>query len=220
LRSRYVVDAYRRHNGAEVAFVLEKDVFRLFEKMYRVVERMRGVLHTDVRVAICGGDMCIDLTENRMETFILLVSKYKVKKLEKVKNMIKRVLSDVSLFDMCINVVSSGGRIWIDTACGRATLYVDEAVAVSELLISNVYAYTKLEVLREAADALFKIFNRADVDLDMVDVRGTYGELVVMIGGLKLYLDYDEALRLAYELLTWSIIGLKHSLIEAEKYGI
>ena len=70
-----------------------------------------------------------------------------------------------------------------------------------------------------AAEALFMMFNRADVDLRMVDIRGAYDELVVTIGGCKLRLDYDEALKLAYELLEWSIIGLKVSLIYADEYG-
>ena len=220
LRARYVVDAYLRHNGIEVAFVLSKDMFRLFEEMYRVVEIMREVLHVDARVAICSDDECIDLSMNKEETFVVLTSKYKIRKLEKVKNMIKRVLTDISLFDMCIYVVSNGGRVWIDTNCSRTMLYVDEAIAISEILISNVHAYTKLRVLGEAAETLFKMFNRADVDLSMVDIRGTSSELVVTIGSCKLYLDYDEALKLAYELLEWSIIGLKRSLISVgEHYG-
>jgi hypothetical protein len=220
LRARYVVlGAYVRDHGIEVVFVLEKDMFRLFEEMYRVVETMREMLHTDARVAICSGNECIDLTENRVETFIMLVSKYKIRKLEKVKNMIKRVLGDVSLFDMCINVVSNGGRVWIDTNCGTTTLYVDEAIAVSEMLISNVHAYAKLEILGKAAEMLFKMFNRADVDLSMVDIRATYGKLMITIGGCRLHLNYNRALKLAYELLEWSIIGLKRSLISVGEYG-
>ena len=220
LRARYVVDAYWRHNGAEVAFILRKDMFSLFVEMYRVVERMREVLNTDARVAICSDNECIDLTENRMERFIMVMSRYKVKKLKKIKNMIKRMVGDVSLFDMCISVVSSGGRVWIDTGCGRVTLYVDEAIAVSELIISNVYAYTKLGILEVATETLFKMFDRVDVDLSMVDIVGTYGEVVVTIGGCRIHMRNDEALKLAYELLEWSIIGLERSLIDAGNIGV
>jgi len=215
LRARYVVDAYLRHNGIEVAFVLRKDMFRLFEEMYRVVEAMREMLHVDVRVAICSDDECIDLSKNKEETFIMLTSKYKIRKLERVRNMVKKVLTDVDLSD--IYVVSNGGRVWISTNCSEAMLYVDEAVVISEILLSNMHANTKLRILGEAADRIFKMFGR-NVDLSMVDIKDTGDGFVIVIGGCKLYLDYDEALRLVYELLGWSIVGLKRSLIYADEH--
>jgi hypothetical protein len=216
LRARYVVDAYLRHNGIEVAFILRKDMFRLFEEIYRVVETMRRMLHVDARVAICSGDECIDLSENREETFVMLMSNYKIRKLERVRNIVKRVLTDVDLSD--IYVVSNGGRVWIGTNCSGVMLYVDEAVVISEILLDSIYINTKLRILKEAADMIFKMFGR-DVDLSMVDIKDTGDGFVITIGGCKLYLDYDEALRLVYELLTWSIIGLKRSLISVDEHG-
>jgi len=215
LRTRYVVDAYLRHNGIEVAFVLRKDMFRLFEEMYRIVETMGEMLHVDAHVAICSGDECIDLSKDREETFIMLMSKYKIRKLERVRNMVKRVLTDVDLSD--IYVVSNGGRVWISTNCSRVMLYVDEAIVISEILLDSIYVNTKLRILKEAVDMIFKMFER-NVDLSMVDIRDTGDGFVITIGGCKLYLDYDEALRLVYELLTWSIIGLKRSLISVDEH--
>jgi hypothetical protein len=215
LRARYVVDAYLRHNGAEVAFILRKDMFKLFEEMYRVVERMKEVLHVDVSVAICSDSECIDLTENREETFVMLMSNYRIRKLEKIRNMVKRVLTDVDLLD--IYVVSNGGRIWMSTNCSRVMLYVDEAIVISEILLSNMSASTKLKILEEVADRIFEMFGRG-VDLSMVDIKDTGDGFVITIGGCKLYLDYDEALKLVHELLTWSIIGLKRSLEEWKDY--
>jgi hypothetical protein len=177
------------------------------------------VLHVDARVAICGDNECIDLSENREETFVMLTSRYKIRKLEKVKNMIKRVLADVDLSDI-LYVVSNGGRVWIGTRCGRIMLYVDEAIAVSEILLSIMHANTKLRILGEAADMIFKMFERTGVDLSMIDIRDTGDGFIVTVGGCRMYLNYDEALQLVHKLLEWSIIGLKRSLIEAKEYGI
>jgi hypothetical protein len=221
LRSRHVVlGVYDRHNRIEVAFVLEKDMFRLFEEMYRVVEVMREVLYTDAPVAICSDDECIDLSENREETFVMIASKYKIRKLKKVRNMVKRVLTNTSLFDMGIYVASNGGRIWINTNGCRTMLYVDEAVVISEILLSSMYANTKLEILKEVADTVFKMFERTEVDLSMVDIRDIGDGFIITVGGCKLNLNYEETLKLVYEMLNWSIIGLKKSLIVADGYGI
>jgi hypothetical protein len=214
LRARYVVDAYLRHNMTEVVFVLRKDMFHLFKEMYRVVEMMRETLHVGVPVAICSDDECIDLSENREETFVMLMSKYKIRRLERIRNMVKRVLTDVDLPN--VYVVSNGGRIWIGTNCSRVMLYVDEAIVISEILLSNIHSYTKLKILGEAADRIFKMFGR-DIDLSIIDIKNTYDGFIITIGGCKLYLDYDEALRLIYEMLTWSIIGLKRSLIAIDE---
>jgi hypothetical protein len=213
LRARYVVNAYSRHNNSEVAFVLARDMFRLFEEMYRVVEVMREILNVSTPVAICSDSECIDLSENKEETFLVIMSNYKIRKLEKIKNMVKRVLAGVDLYD--IYVASNGGRVWIDTRCGRTTLYVDEAITISEILLSYIRARTKLRILGEVADTIFKMFNRTDVDLSMVNIKDIGDGFVITVGRCNMNLDYDEALQLVYELLTWSIIGLKKSIIVA-----
>jgi hypothetical protein len=129
--------------------------------------------------------------------------------------MVRRVLADVDLQD--IHVVSNGGRVWIDTRCGRTTLYADEAITISEILLSYIHARTKLEILRETADTIFKMFGRTDVDLSMVNIKDVGDGFVITVGRCNMYLDYDEALQLVYELLTWSIIGLKKSITVANE---
>jgi hypothetical protein len=98
-------------------------------------------------------------------------------------------------------------------------LYADEAIVVSEMLLDRMYAEAKLRILREAADVLFKMFER-NVDLSMVDIVETDDGFEITIGGCKLRLDYNKALKLIYALLTQSIAGLEESLVVASWYGI
>jgi hypothetical protein len=222
LRARYkAVDVQVRDN--EVGIVVERDMFELFAEVYRVVEGIIDASNASVQVAMCSdGSECIDLSRNRDEEFIVVMSKYKIRRLEKVRNLIKRMLIDTELPN--VHVVGEGGRIQVVTDCRNVTLYVDEAIALSERLLSEVYVNTKLWILRKAVDELIKLVRQDDIRRDIglvnVDIEKTYYGFLVTISGCRMYLDYEEALRFVYNLLTWSIVGLKKSLESVDEYGI
>jgi hypothetical protein len=215
LRARYVVDAYVRFNGTEVVFMLNKDMFDLFGEMYRVVDEMRRVLHAKEPVALCQGDECIDLSENYEDDVLILMSRYKIRRLEKAKNMVKRLLKDDNLED--IMLVGEGGRIWINTKCRDDVLYVDEAIVLSGRLLEWMYVKTHIRIFKEAASEIFRVFRQTDVDSSNIEIKNTDYGFELLVGGCKIYLSHDEVLRFVYGILQLAVIDLIEARITAEE---
>jgi hypothetical protein len=219
LRARYVVDAYLRHNGAEVAFILRKDMFELFGEMYRVVEEMRRVLNAKEAVALCQGDECIDLSENYEDGVLILVSNYKIRRLEKAKNVVKRLLEDDKLED--IMLIGEGGRIWINIKCRNELLYVDEAISLSHALLEKMYKKTGLRILKNAADEILKVIGLEGLlKLENVEIEDAGLGFELLIGGCKIYLGHNDVLKFVYGVLQLAVIELMEARITAEEdYG-
>ena len=230
LRARYVVEAYSRHQNAEVAFILRKDMFRLFEEMYRVVEHMRWKLNIDIPIAICNDNECIDMSDI---AYLVLVSGYKLKKLKKAINIVKRLIKDKNVRNVLV-------KPWFDfvvlnIGCHSVLVYLDEVIAIAGLLLDRLYHATTLKVLRDARDYVYNIVEPTKVDLDVLDIEVEKGNLdipdieigkdgttiAMQLDGCVRLFTYDEALWLVYKLLSAAVDILTDvRMIMKRDYGI
>jgi hypothetical protein len=218
LRARYVVDAYSRHNNTEVVFVLRKDMFRLFEEMYRVVEYMRWKLNVINPVVICSGDECIDVSDN---SHSVLVSGYKIKKLRKARNIVKRLIKDEDIYG--VSMITWFDFVILNIGCHGVLVLLDEVVAIAGLMLDKLYHAISLKVLRDARDYVYSVVEPIKVDLDVLDVEVEKGETAIRISldGCVRSFTYDEALRLTYKLLQAAVNMLTDvRMIMKRDYGI
>jgi len=230
LRARYVVEAYSRYQNTEVAFILEKDMFKLFKEMYRVVEHMKWKLNVDVPIAICSDNECIDMSDS---IYLVLVSGYKLKKLKKAVNIVKRLIKDEDVRNVLV-------KIWFDFAvlnigCHSVLVYLDEVIAIAGLLLDRLYHATTLKVLRDARDYVYNIVEPTKVDLDVLDIEVEKGNLdipdieigkdgttiAMQLDGCVRLFTYDEALWLMYKLLSAAVDILTDvRMIMKRDYGV
>ena len=218
LRVRYVVDAYLRHNGTEVVFVMQKDMFRLFVEMYRVVEYMRWKLRSNASVAVCSdGGECIDMSDG---DYVVLTSRYKVKKLMKAKNIVKKLVKNDYVAD--VSVLSWFGYAILNIGCYGVLLYTDEVVALSGILLDKLYKVMGLKILRDARDYVYSVFNPIDFNSDVVDLEIEGGNGVsIRLDGCERGFTYEEVLKLVYKLLITAINDLTDvKMIMERDYGI
>ena len=220
LRARYVVDAYLRHNKTEVVFTMQKDMFRLFVEMYRVVEYMRWKLKSKASVAVCSDDgECIDMSDT---DYVVFTSKYKIKKLVKAVNIIKKLVKDNYVSG--VTVETWFGRTILNIGCYDVLLYTDEVVALSGILLDKLYNVTSLEILRDARDYVYSVFNPIDFNSTVVDLEVEEDDdafISIRLDGCEKGFTYEEVLKLAYKLLVAAVNDLIDvKMIVERDYGI
>jgi len=218
LRARYVVDVYLRHNMTEVVFIVEKDMFRLFEEMYRVVEYMRWKLRAKTPIAVCDSDECVDMSDNDYD---VLVSNYKIKKLKKARNVVKQLVKDDDVYG--VSVISWFGYAILNIGCYGTLLYTDEVIALSGLLLEKLYYATNLKILKDAYDYVYSVVKPIDVDLSVLDLEVERDEagIGIRLDGCDRGFTYEEVLRLVYKLLTVAVDDLTDTkMIMRRDYGV
>ena len=208
LRARYrVVGTYSRYNKTEVMFVVEKDMFELFARMYRSLHYMRWKLNSKAPIAICGGNECIDMSD--YSDLLVFVSNYKIRQLKKAKNIVKRLIKDDHVEG--VSVVSRFGLVAVNIGCYGIQLNVDEIIALSGILLNKLYHVTNLKVLKDARDYVYKVFRPEEVDLSDLDINiddSIGNSLGIELDGCVRSFTYDEVLKIVYKLLTVSIVNL------------
>jgi len=220
LRARYVVNAYLRHNGTEVVFVTQRDMFGLFVEMYRVVEYMRWKLKSKVSVAVCSdGGECFDVSDGN---YVVLISRYRVKKLMKAKNIVKKLVKNDYVAD--VSVLSWFGYTILNIGCYGVLLYTDEVVALSGILLDKLYKVMGLKILRDARDYVYSVFNPIDFNFTVIDLeveKDSDASISIRLDGCKRGFTYEEVLKLVYKLLITAINDLIDvKMIMERDYGI
>jgi len=220
LRARYVVDAYLRHNRTEVVFVTQRDMFRLFVEMYRVVEYMRWKLKSKASVAVCNDSgECIDMSDN---DYVVFTSKYKIKKLVKAVNIIKKLVKD--MYVSGVTVETWFGRTILNIGCYGVLLYTDEVVALSGILLDKLYKVMGLKILRDARDYVYSVFNPIDFNSAVLDLEVEEDDdafISIRLDGCERGFTYEEVLKLVYKLLITAINDLIDvKMIMERDYGI
>jgi len=219
LRARYVVDAYLRDNRTEVAFILRKDMFRLFEKMYRVVGYMRWKLGVEAPVVMCSGGECIDMSD---VDYYVLMSNYKIKKLVKAKNIVKQFVKNDYVTE--VSMKPWFGYAILNIGCYGVLLYTDEIIAMAGLLLDELHRITDLKVLRDARDYVYSVVRPIDVDLGVLGFEvedGVGASVNVRLDGCKRGFTYEEVLKLVYKLLITAVNDLKDVKELAKRdYGV
>jgi len=220
LRARYVVDAYVRYNGVEIVFVLSKDMFRLFTELYRVVEYMRWKLKFKTPIALCNDSgECIDMTDN---DYSVLISNYKIKKLKKARNIVRRMIKDEDIDG--VSILPWFDYIILNIGCYGTLLYMDEVVAMAGLLLDELYKATDLKVLKEARDYVYKVFNSVDFNFSVIDLeieKCCDESISIKFDDCERGFTYDETLRLVYKLLSTAINSLTDvKMIMKRDYGV
>ncbi|MCI4408317.1 MAG: hypothetical protein JHC26_04445 [Thermofilum sp.] len=221
LQSHHVLTgAYLREHMTEVAFIVEGDLFRLFMELYRVVEYMRWKLKFKTPIALCNDNgECIDMTDNDYST---LISNYKIKKLKKARNIVKRMIKDEDIDG--VSILPWFDYIILNIGCYGTLLYMDEVVAMAGLLLDELYKATDLKVLKEARDYVYKVFSSIDFNFSVIDLeieKCCDESISIRLDDCERGFTYDETLRLVYKLLTIAINELTDvKMIMKRDYGI
>ena len=198
VRKMFVVnhELCMHHCTDVVSVVLSGDVFRVFDKYWREARRVKEVLGADVVLGICSRDECIDLSDDY--SFRLITSKYRLKRLMWVWRTLKKLVGDD--VNRKISTMSGDGIVTLSIDGCVVDLYLDEAVALSGLLLMYWYTVIRHEVLWKLYREISKAFDVSEIGLD-VDVERVERGCNVMLDMCKVFLTNEEVLLLAYRLL-------------------
>jgi hypothetical protein len=206
-------------NGMDYVFVVEGDMFELFEKMYRYLEYSKFRWGADAKVVMCGGNECIDMSwvDGLMGGYMIIIPKDEIMKLKMVRDRIKRMFEkNVGYADM----VGDGGRIWIYLNRCKTYVYGDEAVALAGLILDVLYRETGREEYREMRDMVYEVFRPEEFKLNISIKRGyvcqRHDLFHVWLDQCQACMSYEEVVDMAYSLLNLAIIGFMESRLVAE----
>jgi hypothetical protein len=206
-------------DGVDYVFVVEADIFELFEKMYRYVEYEKWRWGADAQVAMCSSNECIDLSwvDGLMNDYVTIIPKSEVTKLRMVKDRIRKMIGRGGV---SVSMTGEGGRIWIYLNRCETYVYDDEAVALAGLLLDVLYRETGREEYKEMRDAVYEVFRPEEFGLDVTVKRGDicYRDLFyVALGQCQTCMTYEEVVDMIYGLLSLTVISFIESRIVAEE---
>ena len=207
-RSEYKATVSRLSPGVVGLSIAGEDMFKIFTRLYRLVEVMRKRLGADVAVAVCEGDECIDMSE--MYWPMILVHDEDVKRLEEAVHMLKGLIVRERIDD--VDVEDHDNFIRISMQCCNVDLQIDEAVWLAKQLLDELYSpLTKLETFSRAGDVISTVFDPLDLSYrPPLDIRhAKEGAHKLTIEWCNIYLTTDEILRLAYKILDIAVFRLK-----------
>ena len=184
----------------DVVSVVEGDMFRVFDKYWREARRMKEVLGADVAIGICSNNECIDLSDSYL--FRLTMSKYKLNKLVKVWRILNKLINGKG--DGKILIMSRDGIVTLGIGTCYVDLYLDEAIALSRLLIKYLHNLTRLEILWKMYEEISKVVEEYEIGLEF-DIRRVEHGFYVKVDTCSVYLTSGEMLSLVYHLLNASI---------------
>ena len=190
----------------EVGFrVNEKDIFKLFEHMYREVEAMRKLLGDGI-VAICkeypNNKMeCIDMSE--VSRPMIVITKEDIERLRKVRDEIKVWIDEIVWIP--VKVECKNGLMKI----GKCELPVDEALYVAEEILDELFKATGFKKLLDYKEEIRRATLGLATYLPKVDTwHGLLG-IGVRMDGCGFTLSNNETLILVYNILTKAIEQLE-----------
>ncbi|MFZ8857911.1 MAG: hypothetical protein ACO2O1_06690 [Candidatus Caldarchaeales archaeon] len=198
VRKMFVVnhELYMHHYTDVVSVVSSGDVFRVFDKYWREARRVKEVLGADVVLGICSRDECIDLSDDY--SFKLVTSKYRLKRLMWVWRTLKKLVGDD--VNRKISMMSGDGIVALSVGGCVVDLYLDEAVALSGLLLMYLHTVMRYEVLWNLYREVSKAFDVSEIGLE-VDVERVERGCSVVLDVCRVFLTNEEVLLLAYRLL-------------------
>ena len=179
-----------------VSVIGSGDVFRVFDKYWREARRVKEVLGADVVLGICSRDECIDLSDDY--SFKLITSKYRLKKLMWVWRTLKKLVGDA--VSGRISTMSGDGIVALSVDGCVVDLYLDEAVALSGLLLMYLHTVIRHEILWKLYHEVSKAFDVSEIGLE-VDVERVERGFNVTLDMCRVFLTNEEVLLLAYRLL-------------------
>jgi hypothetical protein len=194
-----VVQELCANDCVDVVSVVEGDMFKVFDKYWREAKRVREVLSADVAVGICSDNECIDLSND--VPFVLITSKYRLYRLMKAKCALEMMIGRGKLDKVL--VTSEDGVVTLNIEGCFVNLYVDEAIALSGLLLSHLYDAEKREVIWKLYVDI-GVFEAHEIGLE-VNVKGDERGFYIELDTCNVYLTHEEVLQLVYSILDESI---------------